>query len=201
MRTDPWKYPEPTPTSHGDAESQTLLAQALAAEQAGDADAAFSLLQHSLATPRPSALAYHLAGAEYAQRGDIANAVLQLERALELAPEQHVARLQLALLWLTQHSPASAAITLQPLLAAPDSTAIGHFARALEAMSRDDALAAISCLDSGIDAGDPNVALLSDMRALRMRLVAALAATDADLATVRHGLAVGAYASSEDPQP
>jgi len=36
---------------------------------------------------------------------------------------------------------------------------------------------------------------------LRTRLATALAATDADLATVRHGLAVGAYASSEDPQP
>src|SRR5437762_1791100 len=100
--------PHDNPDAQGDEQSRALLAQALAAVQAGDADAAFALLQRSLATPRPSALAHHLAGAEYAQRGDIGNAVLHLTHALEAMPSLHVARLQLALLWLTQDSPASA---------------------------------------------------------------------------------------------
>jgi predicted Zn-dependent protease len=189
------------PAAHGDAESRTLLAQALAAEQAGDADAAFALLQRSLATPRPGALAHHLAGAEYAQRGDIGNAVLHFTRALDTMPGLHVARLQLALLWLTQGSPASAAATLQPLLAAADPTSIGHFARALDALARDDARAAIASLDDGIAAGNENAALVGDMRALRTRLASALAGAEADLASMRHGLAMGAYASSGDSQP
>lgn len=185
------------PAALGDAESQALLAQALAAEQAGDADAAFALLQRSLATPQPSALAHHLAGAEYAQRGDTGNAVLHFTRALDAMPGLHVARLQLALLWLTQGSPASAVATLQPLLAAPDDTSIGHFARALHALARDDAHGAIAAIDSGLTAGDDNAALLEDMRTLRTRLTSALAASDADLATMRHDLALGAYANGQ----
>jgi|GEM_PF-1343433 len=188
------------PAAQGDTQSRELLSQALAAEQAGDADAAFELLQRSLATPRPGALAHHLAGAEYAQRGDMGNAVLHFTRALEAVPGLHVARLQLALLWLTQESPASALAVLQPLLATPDDTGIGHFARALEALARDNVPVAIASLDSGIAAGSDNAALLEDMRRLRARLAATLAAVDADLATMRHGLAMGAYASSEDPQ-
>ena len=193
-------HPTP-PFSHADAESQALLAQALAAEQAGDADAAFSLLQRSIATPAPSPLAHHLAGAEFAQRNDIGNAVLHFSRALELAPELHIARLQLALLWLTQSSPRSAAATLQPLLDANDETSMGHFARALAALARDDAATAMAWLDSGLAAGHPNAALIGDMRAMRSRLAAALYATDPDITTMRHGLAIGAYASSEDQQP
>lgn len=186
--------------AQGDEQSRALLEQALAAERAGDADGAFALLQRSLATPHPSALAHHLAGAEFAQRGDMGNAVLHFTRALDAMPGLHVARLQLVLLWLTQRSPASAAATLQPLLAAADPTSIGHFARALDALTRDDAAAAIVALDSGIAAGSDNAALLEDMRSLRLRLAAALAGADADLAAMRHGLAIGAYASSEDSQ-
>ncbi|MBW8760152.1 MAG: hypothetical protein JF586_21375 [Burkholderiales bacterium] len=187
--------------AEGDEQSRALLAQAMAAERSGDADAAFALLQRSLATPRPSALAHHLAGAEHAQRGDMGNAVLHFTRALDAMPGLHVARLQLALLWLTQGSSASAAATLQPLLAASDPTSIGRFACALDAMTRDDAAAAIVALDSGIAAGSDNAALLEDMRTLRTRLAAALAGSDADLATMRHDLAMDAYASSGDAQP
>lgn len=188
------------PAAQGDEESRTLLAQALAAEQAGDAEAAFALLQRSLATPRPGALAHHLAGAEYAQRGDMGNAVLHFTRALDAMPGLHVARLQLALLWLTQQSPTSAAATLQPLLAASDPTSIGHFARALDALARNDANAAVAALDDGIAAGNDNAALVGDMRALRTRLATALSDADADLASMRHGLAMGAYANSGDSQ-
>lgn len=187
--------------AEGDEQSRALLAQAMAAERAGGADAAFALLQRSLATPQPSALAHHLAGAEYAQRGDMGNAALHFTRALDAMPGLHIARLQLALLWLTQGSSASAAATLQPLLAASDPTSIGHFARALDAMTRGDAAAAIVALDSGIAAGSDNAALLQDMRTLRTRLAAALVGSDADMAEMRHGLAMDAYASSGDAQP
>jgi predicted Zn-dependent protease len=186
------------PAAQGDEQSRALLAQALAAEQAGDADGAFELLQRSLATPRPSALAHHLAGAEFAQRGDVGNAALHFTRALDAVPGLHVARLQLVLLWLTQGSPTSAAATLQPLLAASDPTSIGHFARALDSLTRDDTAAAIAALDDGIAAGNDNAALLGDMRTLRTRLAAALGGSDAELAAMRHGLAMGAYASGED---
>jgi tetratricopeptide (TPR) repeat protein len=185
-----------------DADSRQWLAQALAAEQAGDAETAFALLKRSIATADASPLAHHLAAAEFAQRGDTANALLHFTRALERAPDLHVARLQLALLWLVEDSPVAAAATLRPLLGAPPVTSIEFFASGLHALTRVDVPAAIAALDRGVALGSDNAALLDDMRKLRTRLAAAVPPTDVDddLTAARHGLAIGAYENSGDPR-
>jgi Tfp pilus assembly protein PilF len=185
----------------GDTDSTRWMQQAIAAQQAGDADAAFDFLKRSIASAQPSPLALHLAAAEFAQRGDPGNAVVCFTRALERSPGMDVARLQLALLWLLQDSPSAAAATLQPLLSAAPTSAVALFATALDALARGQAPIAIDALDRGLATSCDNPALLEDMRVLRARLGAAspAGATDAGLVTMRHGLAVGAYAGSKDP--
>ena len=184
------------------ADSSRLIDHVIVAETAGDLDAELDFLRRSVSTPNPGPLALHLAAAEFAQRGETGSAIVHFTQALERAPTMHVARLQLALLWLIQRSPATAAATLQPLLSEDPASAFAYFATALEALTRQEAGTAAEAIDRGLAMGCDNEALLNDMCTLRSRLDAgrSVEGADAHLATMRHGLAVGAYTSSEDPE-
>ena len=106
----------------------------------------------------------YLLGAELAERRDYEGAVLEMSAALALNPLMHVARLQLGLLHLTMAQPHHAAAVLGPLEELPDGSALKHFKRGLEALSRDDCAACLGELERGIEGNQENTALNRDMQ-------------------------------------
>ena len=75
-------------------------------------------------------------GAEHAQARQYGDAVLHLSLAVEQAPQLAPARLQLGLLWLTLKAPGHSASILAPLLSAPETDPLRHFAQGIVALGR-----------------------------------------------------------------
>ncbi|PRC93923.1 tetratricopeptide repeat protein [Solimicrobium silvestre] len=84
-----------------DTEVGALFEQALAASLQHQSEIAVNILNELLHRDPYHARARHLLGAEYAQAGNIDNALLELFTALELNPAMPLARFQLGLLLLT----------------------------------------------------------------------------------------------------
>jgi tetratricopeptide (TPR) repeat protein len=130
--------------------------------------------------PRNAELRY-LLGAEMAQRGDYAGAVMEMSSAIALNPLLHTARFQLGLLHLTLNHLDHAREVLAPLEALNDSAALKHFKRGLCALIEDDFANCASHLRKGIELNLENAPLNKDMEMLTERVVAlsAQAATGA----------------------
>ena len=112
-----------------------------------------------------SAEQHYLRGAELAQTGEYTRAVEAMTRALELEPQLHTARLQLALLHLTMGRP-DAALEHWAFLQQLPNGPLRHFAEGLEALSRDDFPRCITALETGIELNTVNPPLNADMRKL-----------------------------------
>ena len=158
-------------TNVPDIEARRLLEASLEADRAGDADGAFSLLQASVRASAFNPDAHHLLGADYAQRGDHARAVLHLATAVEQAPARAETRLQLGLLWLVVGNRNTAAQVLEPLARLPDMPRpCTHYANALRNLCADDAASAASALELGLAIGGKNIPLQHDMGELLARI-------------------------------
>lgn len=176
-------------------EAQQLLEEAMATDARGDADRAAELLRRSIALQPVNPFAHYLLGADCAERGVNGDAVLHLTTAVEQAPRLWEARLQLALLWLTQDNLRTAASVAGPLQELPDTTAMHHFGAALSLAANGQAGLACAALRQGLAIGCDNAPLMADMRTLLQRLEQSQPGRDqeADLQTMQIGLAINAY--------
>jgi tetratricopeptide (TPR) repeat protein len=120
------------------------------------------MLQAAKNAPHRADVQY-LVGAECASAGRYELAIEQMQRAIELDPSLHTARLQLGLLYLTCARPAEALATWRPLEILPGSDPLRLFAGGLEALVSDDFRACIARLEAGIRANQGNPALSRDM--------------------------------------
>jgi tetratricopeptide (TPR) repeat protein len=87
-----------------------------------------------------------------------------MSRALEIAPDYHLARFQLGFFELTSGEVDAALDTWQSLDRLPDGHWIRLFAQGLRDLAADRFAACISALRAGIAANDENPALNDDMR-------------------------------------
>lgn len=105
-------------TTSGNATSanvQSLYEAAIAASLRGEPDVALALLDELLTLDPQHAGAHHLRGAEYAQAGDVEQALAEFSTSLALDPSQVVARFQLGLLLLVTKRQADAIAIWEPL--------------------------------------------------------------------------------------
>ncbi len=176
-----------------------LIEEAMAADAQGDADASARLLRESIALQRVNPFAHYLLGADHASRGEIGDAVLHLTTAVDQAPQLHEARLQLALLWLTQDNLRTAGEVARPLAQLPDTSTMHHFGAALAGLADQDTPRAAAALRQGLAIGCDNVPLMGDMRTLLQRLEDADrdARQDEDRQAMQLGVAINAYAAGE----
>jgi len=99
-----------------------------------------------------------------------------LSRALEIAPDYHIARFQLGLFELTSGEADAAAATWKPLHALASVHPLATFARGLEALIADRFEQCIAMLREGIAANDENLPLNRDMELVIEQCQALLAA-------------------------
>ena len=99
-----------------------------------------------------------------------------LSRAVELAPDYHIARFQLGLFELTSGEADAAMATWGPLKALPGGHPLATFARGLEALIADRFEQCIEALRAGIAANDENLPLNRDMELVIAQCEALIAA-------------------------
>lgn len=163
-------------TDPRDSEAARLFDAALGATHAGQGEAAIALWRQYLQLQPAAPLAHYLLGAEHAQARQYGDAVLHLSLAVEQAPQLAPARLQLGLLWLTLKAPGHSASILAPLLSAPETDPLRHFAQGIVALGQDALAQAAQSLRTGLALPGDNAALAADMRKLLERTEAAVAA-------------------------
>jgi Flp pilus assembly protein TadD len=89
-----------------------------------------------------------------------------LSRAVELAPDFHLARYQLGFFQLTSGEADRALATWGPLLRLPESTYLRHFVEGLTAFIRDEFGAALEHMRRGIALNQENEPMNNDIRLL-----------------------------------
>jgi len=149
-----------------EADARALYEAGLRASEQGHAQLALEFWRESLHLRPFAPHVHHLLGAEYVQLRRFGDAVLHMAMALEQDPQYKVARLQLALLWLTLSAPMQATQVLQPLLTQAPSDALSDFAAALDALAQGDASTARQHLLTGLTRPSENFELKSDMERL-----------------------------------
>ena len=146
-----------------DIEPGSLREMALHAIRAGRHEQAIDLLiQASAVAPDNGELLYLLA-AEYAQTGLTMRACELMARAIELAPDLHIARLQLGMLLLSSGNAALGVEVLSPLMTLLPDDWLGYFAKGLVHLCQDEFAECRQMLERGISVNHANPALNSDM--------------------------------------
>jgi tetratricopeptide (TPR) repeat protein len=154
-----------------------LLALALEATRRGDAAHSLAYLKEAAARDDATGEAYFLLGSEYAQIGMFDEAVSNMQRAVDLAPEFPIARFQLGLLHLTSGRADEARQALTPLSDLGDQHALAVLARGLDHLIADEFPECVRCLEHGIELNTDNPALNTDMQQLVERVKSAMAST------------------------
>jgi tetratricopeptide (TPR) repeat protein len=149
-----------------------LFQAALQASGDGDSDTAIACLNEAVTRPDAGAAAHYLLGAEYAQVQHYERAIEAMEFALALDAELHMARLQLALLYLGRNDSERAAAALTVLAQLDEQEPLRHFAGGLLHLIQDECEAALAALEKGIGLNSSAPALNADMR-LIMREIGA----------------------------
>ncbi|MDO9217955.1 MAG: hypothetical protein Q7U14_11830 [Lacisediminimonas sp.] len=151
-----------------------LLKMALHAIRAGRHEQAIDLLTRACeASPYNGELLYLLA-AEYAQIGLTMCACELMARAIELAPDLHIARLQLGMLHLSAGNAALGIKVISPLMTLLQDDWLGYFARGLVYLCQDEFAECRQMLERGISLNNANPALNSDME----KILASIASGD-----------------------
>lgn len=157
-----------------------MLRIALEAIHADRTAEAVDLLKALLEREPAHVFATYLLAAEHAQLGMMNEAEQGFGRAVELAPDFEIARLQWGQIFLSRGEPEAARSALQPLA---DKKAIGHalphYARGLIAAAGENVIEAIAELQRGLECPQEIPALEADMRRLTGALEAALQADPA----------------------
>jgi len=153
-----------------------LLALALEATRRGDAAHSLAYLKEAAARDDATGEACFLLGSEYAQIGMFDEAVSNMQRAVDLAPEFPIARFQLGLLHLTSGRADDARQALAPLADLGDQHGLAVLARGLDHLISDDFPECVRCLEQGMELNLDNPALNADMQQLVERVKSAMAA-------------------------
>lgn len=157
---------DPSRRTPGDAEAQALYAAGLRASELGQSDKALEFWRESLSLRPFAPHVHHHMGVEFTQIGRHGDALLHMALALEQDANYQIARLQLALLWLTQSAPNQAMQVLQPMLTQTPDDALTDFAAALHSLACGDGPKAREHLYRGMARKTENTALKTDMHRL-----------------------------------
>lgn len=147
-----------------DLDADELLHLAIQASQIDRHDQAITYLKRAAQkAPENADIAYFL-GAEHAQIGLYERAMEEMAHALELNPDLHTARFQLALLYLTSGRVEATTETLGPLAALGEEDYFYWFAQGLGHLIRDEFSDCKRTLEQGIALNQSNQALNNDMQ-------------------------------------
>ena len=147
-----------------DEDTMEQLAAALQSGDAGNLELVDEQLKKFPEDPR----LHFLRGSLLAARKQPMAAHAALSRAVELAPDYHIARYQLGFFELTSGEPDAALATWGPLHRLPAENYLRIFAEGMIHLVRDEFEAAIARFDEGIRKNDENEALNSDIRLLKV---------------------------------
>ncbi|MBE7366672.1 hypothetical protein [Ramlibacter pallidus] len=147
-----------------------LLAEGLAASQAGRREAALDLFARAGAADPSSGVPHFLIASEHAGAGDLPAAEQAYAQAVLLAPQFSLARYQLGLLQFSTQRVPSALRTWEPLLALPDDDALPHFVRGFAALAQDALDDALRHFRAGLSLGTDSATLRGDV----LQMVAAV---------------------------
>lgn len=152
----------------------SVLAQAVAASQAGQGELALQLFEQASRLAPHAGMPHFMIGSELAAAGRNEAAEQAFARAVLLAPDFPLARYQLGLLQLAGQRPASAMLTWQPLLQLPPTDALGHFVRGFEAFVQDRFQDALQAFSAGMACGYGNPSVITDVRQVIERIELAM---------------------------
>jgi tetratricopeptide (TPR) repeat protein len=148
---------------------QERLHLALEASRKGNRDQAIEHLKAAIAEDESLGPAHFMLGAQYADLGMADRAEACMLRSLELAPDLHIARLQLGTLLLMQGRP-EAKDELAPLMTLPSDDELRCFAEALTHLIDEATPAAIEALERGLACPSANPDIQDQMKALLEKL-------------------------------
>ena len=129
-------------------------------------DLAITYLKEAVKRNPENANAINFLAVEHAQIGLYPRAMEEMQRAIELNPDLHTARLQLGLLYLTSAMAEPSLTTLQPLTELNEDNYFCCFAKGLQHLIRDEFADCKQWLEKGIKINDNNLALNRDMQRL-----------------------------------
>jgi tetratricopeptide (TPR) repeat protein len=163
----------PTPDTK---QADLLLAQGLAASQAGQSEQAITLWQQASSHVPHAGMPHFLIGSEYAAQGNVRAAETAFANAVLLAPGLSLARYQLGLLLMTTDRMATALVIWQPLLtvseADPITPALAQFVRGHAALAQNDFAQAVALFNAGIKLNTTHAPVSDDIRQLIQRIEA-----------------------------
>lgn len=141
-----------------------LIAQGLAASQAGDAARALALFARAQEMAPDSGVPPFLIASEHAAAGDVDAAEAAFAGAVLVAPGFALARYQLGLLQFSSGRAAVALLTWAPLLDAAAGDPLSHYVRGFAALAQDDLAGALLHLREGLASPNDNPAVSADIR-------------------------------------
>lgn len=157
-------------------QADVLLAQGLAASQAGQSEQAIQLWQQASAHVPHAGMPHFLIGSEYAAQGQISAAENAFANAVLLAPALLLARYQLGLLLMSTERMATALVVWQPLLtigeADPIAPALAQFVRGHAALAQNNPTQAVAHFNAGIELNTTHAPVSDDIRKLIQRVQA-----------------------------
>lgn len=146
-----------------DDDKMEQLVTALSAGDADDLAQVERLLREFPQDPR----LHFMRGSLLAAKKQAILAHEALSRAVELAPDYHIARYQLGFFELTSGEADAALATWGPLLRLPEEHYLRIFVEGMAHLIRDEFEAAMARFDEGIEANNENEPLNNDIRLLR----------------------------------
>lgn len=176
---------------------QERIHLAMQAMGTGRHDLALGHLKGAVAERPDDAVAVYLLAAEHAQIGLFDRAVDGLKRALDLDPDLHTARFQLALLLSAFQQDADARAAFEPLATLPEIAAVGWYARGLLAVMDGDADDGRAAIRKGVELDRDNPALAADMSRVLTSLESGEAPDAEPTAGAKRPVNMGAYGRSD----
>jgi len=172
-----------------------LMAQAMDASQANNAEQAIACFQKASALVPDAGLPQFLLGAEFAALGDINRGETAFANATRLMPQFPMARYQLGLLQFSSGRAAIALLTWQPLLQLPQTHPLPHFVAGFASLAQDRLAEALEHFEQGLPLNKDNDALSGDiakvMNGIRGALAGAEQATSSSTEAEAHVLLAG----------
>jgi tetratricopeptide (TPR) repeat protein len=154
--------------------ADALLAQGLAASQAGQSDQAIQCWQEASAQVPHAGMPHFLIGSEYAALGNMGAAENAFANAVLLAPALSVARYQLGLLLMSTERLATALVIWQPLLttdeADPITPALAQFVHGHASLAQNNLTQAVLHFNAGIELNTTHAPISDDVRKLIQRI-------------------------------
>jgi tetratricopeptide (TPR) repeat protein len=161
-------------TSETTQEAERLLAQGLAASQAGQSEQAIGCWQRASVLLPHAGMPHFLIASEYAAQGHVAQAEAAFANAVLLAPTLSLARYQLGLLQMSVDRMPTALVIWQPLLEVaegdPMGPALAQFVRGHAALAQNNLSQAIEFFHAGIALNTTHLPVSDDIRLLIQRI-------------------------------